>query len=88
MRIGLFIKYEVVDSSFEESLIKKINSFGHSFDNENPEVVLSVGGDGTFLKAVQKYLPIINNVKFLCLNKGKLGFFSANATALARTVAS
>ena len=76
MRIGLFIKYEVVDKSFEEEMIKKIKSFGHSFDNDNPEVVLSIGGDGTFLKAVQKYIDRINDVKFLCLNKGKLGFFS------------
>ena len=76
MRIGLFIKYEVVDKSFEEEMIKKIKSFGHSFDNENPEVILTVGGDGTFLKAVQKYIDRINEVKFLCLNKGKLGFFS------------
>ena len=76
MRIGLFIKYEVVDQSFEKEMIKKIESFGHSFDNENPEVVLSIGGDGTFLKAVQKYINKINDVKFICLNKGKLGFFS------------
>ena len=65
MRIGLFIKYEVVDKSFEEEMIKKIKSFGHSFDNENPDVVLSIGGDGTFLKAVQKYIDRINDVKFL-----------------------
>ncbi len=76
MRIGLFIKYKVVEDSFEEKMIKKIESFGHTFDNDNPEVVISIGGDGTFLKAVQKYIDEINDVKFLCLNKGNLGFFS------------
>ena len=55
MKIGLFIKYENVDSNFEKEMIEKINSHGHSFDNENPDAVFVVGGDGSFLKAVQKY---------------------------------
>ena len=75
MKIGLFIKYEVVDKSFEESIKKKIMSFGYSIDNSNPDYVFSFGGDGTFLKAVQKYLSQLDHVKFVCVNKGKLGFF-------------
>ena len=76
MRIGLFIKNEVKDSNFERDLINKISSYGHAVDNDNPEVVLTIGGDGTFLKAVQKYLDRIDEVKFLCVNKGRLGYFS------------
>lgn len=76
MKIGLFIKYEVVPNNFEETMIKKISSYGYSFDNENPDYVFVFGGDGTFLKSLQRYLPILNSVKFVCFNKGKLAYFS------------
>ena len=76
MKIGLFIKYENVDANFEGELIKKISSYGHSFDNENPEVVFVIGGDGSFLKAVHKYLDKLDSISFVCFKKGKLGFFS------------
>ena len=76
MKIGLFIKYENVDSNFEKEMIEKINSHGHSFDNENPDAVFVVGGDGSFLKAVQKYLFKLDKTCFVCFKKGKLGFFS------------
>ena len=76
MRIGLFIKHQVVDSEFEANLIKRLESKGHIFDNENPELVFSIGGDGTFLKATHLYLDKLDKVVFACINKGQLGYFS------------
>lgn len=76
MKIGLFIKYEVVPQNFEKEMIDKIIGHGHLFDNENPDYVFVFGGDGTFLKSVQKYLDRINDIKFVCFNKGKLAYFS------------
>ena len=76
MKIGLFIKREVVEKSFESILIKKIEESGHEIDNECPDYVFSIGGDGTFLKTVQKYIDKLDKIKIVCINKGKLGFFS------------
>lgn len=76
MRIGLFLKKEKVSDSLEKELINKIISFGHEINNENPEIVFSIGGDGTFLKSVQRYIDILDKVKFICINKGNLGYFS------------
>ena len=42
MKIGLFIKYEVVPQNFEKEMIDKIISHGHTFDNENPDYVFVV----------------------------------------------
>lgn len=42
----------------------------------NPDVVFTVGGDGTVLKAVRKYLPIIENIKIVAINTGNLGFYT------------
>ena len=76
MKIGLFIKHEVVSKELEESLIQKVLSSGHQIDDENPEYVFSIGGDGTFLKAVHKYLNKLDRITFVCINKGNLGYFS------------
>ena len=76
MKIGLFIKREAIEEKFEQELISKIKNSGYSFDNDNPDVVLVIGGDGTFLKAVQKYLGKLDSISFACIKKGKLGFFS------------
>ena len=76
MKIGLFIKKEVINESLEKEIINKIVSSGNVFDNEKPELVISLGGDGTFLKAVHKYALTDDGVIFAPINKGKLGFFS------------
>ena len=76
MKIGLFIKHEVVSKELEESLIQKVKNSGHELDDENPQVVFTVGGDGTFLKAVHKYLDKLEGITFVCVNKGNLGYFS------------
>ena len=40
----------------EKDLIKKMEEEGHIFDEINPDVVFSIGGDGTFLKVVNRFL--------------------------------
>lgn len=45
-------------------------------DIDNPELVITVGGDGTVLSAVQKYINKLSTIKFLGINTGTLGFFT------------
>ena len=60
--------------------IKKVCDFikdslekeGLVYDENKPELVISVGGDGTFLRAIQKYFlfkPLFANINF-----GNLGY--------------
>lgn len=76
MKIGLFVKKEVVSEEVENNLIHKIVSLSHEIDNEHPELVFTIGGDGTLLKAIQKYLTQLDKITFVPLNKGKLGYLS------------
>ena len=55
-------------------LLKDIKEAGFAIDDNNPDVVIFVGGDGTFLRAVHQFLPIIDKVKFIGVNTGSLGF--------------
>ena len=77
MKIGLFYKENKIEKSLLNILLDKIQKAGFDIDNENPDVVIYVGGDGTFLRAVHHYLPILEKIKIVGLNKGHLGFFSS-----------
>ena len=75
MKIALSYKTEKINSGFLEELKGKVLSHGFELEQNNPDVVLYIGGDGTFLRTVHQYLPIIDKVKFIGLCKGHLGFF-------------
>ncbi len=55
--------------------IKKRLSF--EYDDNNPDLVICVGGDGTTLSAIHKYTNILDRVYFISYNAGHLGFFSS-----------
>lgn len=41
----------------------------------HPDIVFIIGGDGTFLKAVNKYNQQLNKIKFVTFNQGNIGFY-------------
>ena len=60
---------------FTEEQIKILNKhFIH--DEESPSLVFSFGGDGTMLGAIHKYKSKIEDISFVGINVGKLGFFT------------
>lgn len=44
------------------------------FDEENPEIVISIGGDGRMLKCVERFSDKLDAVKFIGISTGTLGF--------------
>ena len=58
--------------SKEISEIVSRNNF--SLDEKNPDIVIAVGGDGTLLRAVHRYLDQIDHIKFIGINTGTLGY--------------
>lgn len=75
MKYSICFKKEVITEMYIESLKKRLARDGFVYDEENPEYVFFLGGDGTFLRAVHKYIDKIDKVKFVGLNAGTLGFF-------------
>lgn len=75
MKIRVFTNVRRKESGLQEKIENLIISNGFELDNENPDVVLYTGGDGTFLRSVQYYLDKLNKIKFLGINFGNLGFF-------------
>lgn len=54
---------------------QKLIDNGVKINDGSPDIVLFIGGDGTFLRAVNNFIEIINNIKFIGIHTGSLGFF-------------
>ena len=68
-----------LDAQKEASIIKnKLIDNGFIYDEREPNLVISVGGDGTFLRSIQKYYKI--NPLFANINFGNLGYLCEYST--------
>lgn len=45
-------------------------------DDHDPDIVLSIGGDGTMLRAFHQYKQRIMEISFVGIHTGRLGFFA------------
>ena len=73
MKFGLY--YKEKNSENAAFIKEQLEKNGFVLDNLNPDVVFSIGGDGTFLQAVHSYLNKLSSIKFVGVNYGSLGFF-------------
>ena len=73
MRIG--INYKEKNAIVADIIVDEALKNGFELDDDNPDVVFSVGGDGTFLKTVHKYIAKLDKILFVGINSGSLGFF-------------
>lgn len=52
------------------------NNKGFIINEESPDIVLSIGGDGTLLQAFHRFKDQIENVAFIGIHTGHLGFYA------------
>lgn len=68
------------EDSQSEQVGKEVKTtlLAHNFvyDDMTPNFVFCIGGDGTFLKAVQRYKNKLRSIKFVGIHTGSLGFFA------------
>ena len=53
-----------------------LTDFGLVFDEDEPDIVLSIGGDGTLLHAFHKYQHRLQDTAFVGIHTGHLGFYA------------
>ena len=80
-KYGICFKKEVITEMYIESFKRRLAKDGFVLDEENPEYVFFLGGDGTFLRAVHKYIDKVDKIKFVGLNAGTLGFYLDYSTS-------
>ncbi len=75
MKYYICTRDDVNSKLIEQRLNQELQSHGFILDEENPEMVISLGGDGTFLRSVHKYKNSLDKTAFVGIHTGKLGFF-------------
>lgn len=74
MRYTIEKKEGDISSAVEKQIIEKLDFLKR--DDLHPDLVICIGGDGTILRAVHKYMDKIDSVRFVGIHTGTLGFFT------------
>ena len=65
-----------LSGKISERIREAVKAAGHEENETRPGTVIVVGGDGTFLNAVHRYLHCLNDVRFIGIHTGTLGFYT------------
>ena len=72
-KVHIFAKNNEYSTSLKEKLLNLFPKYGFVEDENNPELVIAIGGDGTFLRCVHAFKD--QDVYLLGIKTGTLGFF-------------
>ena len=75
MKFAIFNRINEENNQITNSLSSLCERNGFVLDNDHPDIVFVIGGDGTFLRAVHQYMDQLDSVKFIGIRSGSLGFY-------------
>lgn len=75
MRFTFITREDPVSDQIKNYLFKKL-SMEWEYDNTNPELLISIGGDGTLLRGIHKYIKQLETMQVVGLHTGTLGFLT------------
>ncbi len=76
MNLAFYVREDELSKQVEQQLKQLLRTNNYVIDETSPEVVITIGGDGTFLRACHHYLAIIDQITFIGIHTGTLGFFA------------
>lgn len=74
-RYAIVCKRDDISHDIERKLRASLDEM-MTYDETHPQMVISVGGDGTMLYSVHKYMDILEDVAFIGIHTGTLGFLT------------
>lgn len=63
-------------NQLQSRLVRELTRIGFRYDAANPDLVISVGGDGTLLQAFHRYVARLGQTAFVGVHTGHLGFYA------------
>ncbi|WP_342512919.1 NAD kinase [Sporosarcina sp. FSL K6-1522] len=76
MKFAIQSRNDELSNRLMDEAKKYLTDFGLVFDEAEPEIVLSIGGDGTMLHAYHKYQHRLQETAFVGIHTGHLGFYA------------
>ncbi len=76
MKFAIQSKEDVLSENVKKQMERYFQDFQIEMDEENPDIVVSIGGDGTLLQAFHRYQHRIKETAFVGVHTGHLGFYA------------
>lgn len=76
MRFNCVARLDELSHEIATKLENKLIDHGFIKDQDDPQLVIVIGGDGTFLLAVHEYMDKVDDLCFIGIHTGTLGFFT------------
>ncbi|WP_163652349.1 NAD kinase [Listeria sp. PSOL-1] len=76
MKYVIFSKGDEKSNLLRLTIVAEFGNYDMVYDEVNPEIVISIGGDGTMLAAFHQYENRLDQTVFLGIHTGHLGFYA------------
>ena len=76
MKVAIFNNETSESQRVTKLLRAEIDRVGLEYDAAHPEVVITIGGDGTLLSAFHHYVDKLDQIRFVGIHTGHLGFYT------------
>ncbi|WP_117170898.1 NAD kinase [Paraliobacillus sediminis] len=76
MKFSITSKGDHKSESIKAIMCQYLEDFDLEYDEIEPDLAISVGGDGTFLQAFQTYSERLDKTAFIGVHTGHLGFYA------------
>lgn len=76
MKIGIVVNNQPHSKDIAARLKRLLAKNQIPIDDLNPDIVISIGGDGTLLYAFHRYVHQLDKVHFIGIHTGHLGFYT------------
>ncbi|QTM98700.1 NAD kinase [Sediminibacillus dalangtanensis] len=76
MKFAITSKGDTKSEELKATIKQYLVDFELVYDEEEPDLVVSVGGDGTFLEAFHTYINRLDKTAFIGIHTGHLGFYA------------
>lgn len=76
MKFAILTKGDETSNQIKNDIDEALRKFELVYDEDEPDVVISVGGDGTLLYAFHRYKNRLEKTAFVGVHTGHLGFYA------------
>ena len=76
MKFAIVSRDDERSKNIKAKMKQYLIDFDLIYNSEDPDLVISVGGDGTFLEAFRRYVTKLDKTAFLGVHTGHLGFYT------------
>ncbi|MEG0264596.1 MAG: NAD kinase [Erysipelotrichaceae bacterium] len=75
-KFAFITKKDIKSQRIQNQITKALEEANWELDKDHPQLVFSIGGDGTLLYGVHHYIDNLDDIMFVGIHTGTLGFFT------------